>query len=127
MMLNPTAKMDTHVVAIEHGNTHTSEASGAAPGRWTDKERLAIATAVERMDVLGINSQARVYVDDENRLPSYARHIGTAWGGQPLDDEELNHAIGWLPEEAFLNDDSPWPGSYNPYITVAHLRTIMGA
>lgn len=126
-MLNTTAKNDTHVDAIEHGNTNTSEASGSAPGRLTDQESEAIATAVERMEILGIESQARVYVDDENRLPSYARHIGTAWGGQQLDDEELDHAIGWLPEEAFLNDDSPWPGSYNPYITAAHLRTMMGA
>ncbi len=26
----------------------------------------------------------------------------------------------------FLNDDTPWPGSYNPYITLAHLRALAG-
>lgn len=96
------------------------------PSGRTDPEREAIANAVERLVALGVDSAAWVYVDDENRLPSYALHVGTAWGGQRLDDEELDYAIGWLPEDAFLNDDSPWPGSYNPYITVDHLRQIGG-
>lgn len=98
----------------------------ADSSRRTDQEREAIANAVERLVALGIDSAAWVYVDDENRLPSYALHVGTAWGGQRLEDEELDYAIGWLPEDAFLNDDSPWPGSYNPYITVDHLRQIGG-
>ena len=96
------------------------------PGHMSDQETAAISNAVERLEALGIDPAAAVYVDDENRLPSYARHIGTAWGGQELDDEELDYAIGWLPEVAFLNDDSPWPGSHNPYITLAHLRALAG-
>jgi hypothetical protein len=90
----------------------------------TGQERDALANAVERLTALGIDSHAWIYVDDENRLPSYVRHVGKAWGGQELDDQELDYAIGWLPLAAFLNDDSPWPGSYNPYITVVHLRTL---
>ena len=96
------------------------------PGHMSSQETEAISNAVERLQALGIDLDAAVYVDDENRLPSYARHIGTAWGGQELDDDELDYAIGWLPEVAFLNDDSPWPGSYNPYITLAHLRALAG-
>lgn len=111
----------------ESDPTQASMGSDAASSRTTDQEREAIANAVERLEALGINSEAWVYVDDENRLPSYARHVGTAWGGHAVDDEELDYAIGWLPAEAFLNDESPWPGSYNPYMTLAHLRTIAGA
>ena len=90
----------------------------------SDQLREVIANAGERLVALGIDRNAAVYVDDENRLPSYALHLGTAWGGRELDYEKLDYAIGWLLAEAFLNDDSPWPGSYNPYITLAHLRTI---
>lgn len=126
-MLKSTVKMENvHIDSGEQGEPPAPEGSGAIPRSMTDQEREAIANAVARLVALKIDSGAAVYVDDENRLPSYARHIGTAWGGQELDDDELDHAIGWLPEEAFLNDDSPWPGSYNPYITLAHLRTIAG-
>lgn len=124
-MLNPTANIEN---ADSRGGEpeppQTQSGSEAAPSDMTGPEREAIANALERLVTLEIDPQAWVYVDDENRLPSYARHVGTAWGGQELDDEELDYAIGWLPEAAFLNDDSPWPGSYNPYITVDHLRTI---
>ncbi|WP_141564223.1 hypothetical protein [Mycolicibacterium palauense] len=99
----------------------------AAASSTASQEREAIANAIERLEELGIGAVAAVYVDDENRLPSYVRHVGNASGGQALDDAELDYAIGWLPAEAFLNDDSPWPGSYNPYITLAHLRTIAEA
>ncbi len=50
------------------------------PGRVSGQEAEAIANAVERMAALGIDPNAAVYVDDENRCPSYARRIGTAWG-----------------------------------------------
>lgn len=116
-MLNSTA-------TTQPAHTDGSETGPAAPSRMSGQEWEAIANAAARMAALGIDPNAAVYVDDENRLPSYARHLGTAWGGQELDDEELDYAIGWLPAEAFLNDDSPWPGAYNPYITLAHLRTI---
>ncbi len=122
-MLNSLANMgNAHGRGGEYDPTHAP--MGSAPSRMTDQEREAIANAVERLEALGIDSEAWVYVDDENRLPSYARHVGTAWSGQELDDQELDYAIGWLPSEAFLNDDSPWPGSYNPYITIDHLRTL---
>lgn len=127
-MLNSTVKTaSAHVDASDQDETPLPEDSGPAPKGMTDQEREAIANAVERMVALEIDPEAAVYVDDENRLPSYARHIGTAWGGQGLDDDELDYAIGWLPAESFLNDESPWPGSYNPYITLGHLRTIAGA
>jgi hypothetical protein len=125
-MLNSTANIENADSSGEAEAPQSQMGSDATPSGMTDPEREAIANALERLVALEIDPQAWVYVDDENRLPSYARHVGTAWGGQDLDDEELDYAIGWLPEEAFLNDDSPWPGSYNPYITVDHLRTIGG-
>ncbi len=121
-MQNLTAKTEN-----THHDAKASDRTGMpVPGHMSDQETAAISNAVERLEALGIDPAAAVYVDDENRLPSYARHIGTAWGGQELDDEELDYAIGWLPEVAFLNDDSPWPGSHNPYITLAHLRALAG-
>ncbi|EHB48613.1 hypothetical protein MycrhDRAFT_5454 [Mycolicibacterium rhodesiae JS60] len=125
-MLNSTV-----IVTNAHSDGHEAETarvvqkgSGKGLERRTGQELESLANAVERMVALGIGTHARVYVDDEDRLPSYARHVGTAWSGQELDDQELDYAIGWLPSEAFLNDDSPWPGSYNPYITIDHLHTI---
>lgn len=125
-MLNSTV-----IVKNAHSDGHEAETarvvqmgSGKVLDRRTGQEWEALTDAVERMAALGISTHARVYVDDENRLPSYARHVGTVWGGHELDDQELDYAIGWLPSEAFLNDDSPWPGSYNPYITIDHLRTL---
>lgn len=115
-----------HAQGGEPAQTSMREGGGASD-HMTGQEREAIANAIERMVALEIDPIARVYVDDENHLPSYARHLGTAWGGQKLDDEELDYAIGWLPSEAFLNDDSPWPGSYNPYLTLNHLRGLEDA
>lgn len=125
-MLNSIDNMENAAGSGEAGPSQTQLENKAAPSAMTDQEREAIANAIERLVSLGIDTAAWVYVDDENRLPSYALHVGTAWGGQRPDDEELDYAIGWLPAEAFLNDDSPWPGSYNPYITVDHLRQIGG-
>jgi hypothetical protein len=125
-MLNSIENSENTACGGEAGPAQTQMGSTAAPSGMTDQQREAIDNALERLVALGIDSAAWVYVDDENRLPSYALHVGTAWGGQRLDDEELDYAIGWLPAEAFLNDDSPWPGSYNPYITVDHLRQIGG-
>lgn len=118
--------MPNSTATPQPAHTAAHETGPTAPGRMSGQEREAIANAAARMAALGIDPNAAVYVDDENRLPSYARHLGTAWGGEELDDEELDYAIGWLPAEAFLNDDSPWPGSYNPYITLAHLRALAG-
>ena len=118
--------MPNSTATTQPTRTDPNETDPTVPGRMSGQEREAIANAAARLAALGIDINAAVYVDDENRLPSYARHIGTAWGGQDLDDEELDYAIGWLPTEAFLNDDSPWPGSYNPYITLAHLRALAG-
>lgn len=123
-MLNSTANIEN--ADSRGGEPEPATIQMGPPSGRTDPEQEAIANAVERLVALGIDSAAWVYVDDENRLPSYALHVGTAWGGQRLEDEELDYAIGWLPEDAFLNDDSPWPGSYNPYITVDHLRQIGG-
>lgn len=126
-MLKSTADMgNVHSRGGESDPTHARMGSEAAPHRLSGQEWEAITNAIERLVALEVDSQAWVYVDDENHLPSYARHVGTAWGGQALEDEELDYAIGWLPAEAFLNDESPWPGSYNPYITLAHLRTMVG-
>lgn len=60
----------------------------------SDQVREVIANAGERLVSLGIDPNAAVYVDDENRLPSYARHLGTAWGGKELDDESwITHRV----------------------------------
>ncbi|GAB7065716.1 hypothetical protein H7J06_26275 [Mycobacterium hodleri] len=118
--------MQNSSVEMETSRNDDRTTDTTLPGRVSGQEAEAIANAVERMAALGIDPNAAVYVDDENRCPSYARRIGTAWGGQELDDEELDYAIGWLPEAGFLNDDTPWPGSYNPYITLAHLRALAG-
>lgn len=123
-MLNST--VDIENVDGHGGEPERTKAKTRSPIAMSDPEREAIANALERLSALEIAPDAHVYVDDENRLPSYARHVGSAWGGERLDDEELDYAIGWLPAEAFLNDDSPWPGSYNPYITMDHLRQIGG-
>ncbi|CAN5469158.1 hypothetical protein BH09ACT8_BH09ACT8_55440 [soil metagenome] len=123
-MLNTTASIDS--AGSRGSEPEPPKTRMGSTNGMTDPEREAIVNALERLSALEIDTEAWVYVDDENRLPSYALHVGTAWGGQRLDDEELDYAIGWLPEEAFLNDDSPWPGSYNPYITVDHLRQIGG-
>lgn len=126
-MLNSTKTMEHDHAQGDEAERTLMGKDGEAADRMTGQEREAIATAIERMVSLEIDPAARVYVDDENHLPSYARHVGTAWGGQELDDADLDHAIGWLPSGAFLNDDSPWPGSYNPYLTLSHLRTLEDA
>ena len=102
------------------GKTHPTSSpidSEAAASSTALQEREAIANAIERLEELGIGSAAAIYVDDENRLPSYAAHVGTVSGGQAVDDAGLDFAIGGLPAEVCLNDDSPWPGSNNPYVT----------
>ena len=128
MMLNSSANNEATDNGV--GDTHSTcspiECEAAASSTAL-QEREAIINAIERLEKMGTGAAAAVYVDDENRLPSYARHVGAVSGGQAVDDGELDYAIGWLPAEAFLNDDSPWPGSYNPYITLAHLRTIAEA
>ncbi|MGJ6127278.1 hypothetical protein QN239_32385 [Mycolicibacterium sp. Y3] len=126
-MLDSTKKSENEHASGGESEQASMGEGGGASGRVTGQEREAIANAIERMVALEIDPIARVYVDDENRLPSYARHLGTVWGGEVLDDPELDYAIGWLPSEAFLNDDSPWPGSYNPYLTLNHLRALEGA
>ncbi|WP_342314736.1 hypothetical protein LIX17_25045 (plasmid) [Mycobacterium avium subsp. hominissuis] len=126
-MLDSTTKTDHNHAQDGDPNQKSMHKGAGASDRMTGQEREAIANAIERMVALKIDPEARVYVDDENHLPSYARHLGTAWGGEELDDPELDYAIGWLPSGAFLNDDSPWPGSYNPYLTLNHLRTLEDA
>ncbi|MEU0497880.1 hypothetical protein [Mycobacterium sp. NPDC006124] len=125
-MVNTSAHNEAahHRVEETHSTSAPIEGDAAAASSTLRQEREAISNAIERLEELGIGTAEAVYVDDENRLPSYARHVGTVSGGQAVDDDELDYAIGWLPAEAFLNDDSPWPGSYNPYITLAHLRAI---
>lgn len=88
------------------------------------REREALNTAIGRLEALGIESDGRVYVDDENRHPSYARSYQPPCntGHAAVDDEELDHAVAWLPSEAFQVDQSEGP--YNPYITINHLRAL---
>lgn len=91
-------------------------------------EREALAAAIERLEALGITAEERVYVDDENRRPSYARFVGDMWDAsvpnRELDDEELDDAVAWLPPGSILNEDPRCPRAWNPYITLAHLRTL---
>lgn len=92
----------------------------------------ALADAIERLTALGVPADARVYVDDENRCPSYARHWwvvsderdsrGYKTNVVDLDDEELDDAVAWLPSESFLKDIDDGP--YLPYTTLEHLRTL---
>ena len=101
-----------------------------------DTERIALTTAIEELTKLNLAGDMRVYVDDENNHPCYARFYRnsslveepTESGDFDWDEhDDLNHAIAWLPIGAFLNDNSPWPGSYNPYTTLDHLRAIQEA
>lgn len=96
------------------------------------KEREALTNAIERLEALEIPTDARVYVDDENRCPSRARYWwvvsderdsrGYRTNAIELDDDELDDAVAWLPSESFLFDQSDGP--YNPYTTLDHLRTL---
>lgn len=71
------------------------------------------ALAIEFVrDWMTEHGYAEIPVDDENEQPSYARL-------PDIEDEQLDHAIGWLPHSAFHNPTAP---AWNPVVRLEDLR-----